>query len=162
MVTALLLLGFPLALIVAWAFELTPDGVRRTEAAGPGEIDDIVTEPAGRRWRDGLLALIGIAALASGTWWIGTQTGFPEAQSEDAPAAGDDTQRTVEDEFDDEGDNRPSIAVLPFQDMRPEGDQAATKRPPVRTRLPEGRHARAARADGPGASGRGSGDGARQ
>ena len=33
MVTALVLLGFPVALILAWAFELTPAGVRRTAAS---------------------------------------------------------------------------------------------------------------------------------
>jgi len=28
-----LTLGFPIALIIAWAFELTPEGLKRTEAA---------------------------------------------------------------------------------------------------------------------------------
>lgn len=32
-VVLLVLLGFPIALILAWAFEVTPDGVRRTEPA---------------------------------------------------------------------------------------------------------------------------------
>ncbi|MEE8487342.1 MAG: hypothetical protein V3S56_04175, partial [Gemmatimonadota bacterium] len=31
-ITALVLLGFPLALVLAWALEVTPDGIRRTEA----------------------------------------------------------------------------------------------------------------------------------
>ncbi|HRP87772.1 MAG TPA: hypothetical protein PLS34_09660, partial [Gammaproteobacteria bacterium] len=31
LVIALLLLGLPLALFLAWAFELTPDGMKRTE-----------------------------------------------------------------------------------------------------------------------------------
>ena len=30
MVTLLLLIGFPVALIIAWAFELTPDGIKTT------------------------------------------------------------------------------------------------------------------------------------
>ncbi len=30
-------LGFPVALILAWAFELTPEGVKRTEEASPGK-----------------------------------------------------------------------------------------------------------------------------
>jgi adenylate cyclase len=30
-VIVLLLLGFPIALIIAWAFELTPEGLKRTE-----------------------------------------------------------------------------------------------------------------------------------
>src|SRR5512146_187992 len=32
-VIALIAFGFPIALILAWAFEMTPDGIRRTEPA---------------------------------------------------------------------------------------------------------------------------------
>lgn len=35
LVLALVVLGFPLALVLAWAFEVTPEGVRRTQAASP-------------------------------------------------------------------------------------------------------------------------------
>src|SRR5256886_16102737 len=31
---AVIALGFPIALIIAWAFELTPEGLKRTEVAG--------------------------------------------------------------------------------------------------------------------------------
>ena len=34
----LLALGLPITLIIAWAFELTPQGIRKTETAGTGEI----------------------------------------------------------------------------------------------------------------------------
>jgi hypothetical protein len=30
-------LGFPIALILAWAFEVTPEGIKRTEEIAPGE-----------------------------------------------------------------------------------------------------------------------------
>src|SRR2546421_7398688 len=33
LVVLLVLLGFPVALVLAWAFELTPEGLKRTEAA---------------------------------------------------------------------------------------------------------------------------------
>ena len=33
LVVLLLLIGFPVALILAWAFELTPEGIKRTETA---------------------------------------------------------------------------------------------------------------------------------
>src|SRR5499425_1963897 len=32
-VVVLILLGFPVALVIAWAFELTPQGIKRAEAA---------------------------------------------------------------------------------------------------------------------------------
>ena len=36
-VVVLTMLGFPVALIIAWAFEMTPDGMKRTENASPNE-----------------------------------------------------------------------------------------------------------------------------
>ena len=36
-VVSLLLISFPIALIFAWAFEVTPEGMKRTAAAVPGE-----------------------------------------------------------------------------------------------------------------------------
>src|SRR5262244_3767988 len=33
LVVLLLIIGFPIALIIAWAFEATPEGIKRTEAA---------------------------------------------------------------------------------------------------------------------------------
>ena len=35
---ALVALGFPVALILAWAVELTPEGMKRTENVGPNEV----------------------------------------------------------------------------------------------------------------------------
>ena len=36
-VVALTLLGFPIALVIAWAFEMTPEGMKRTENVSPNE-----------------------------------------------------------------------------------------------------------------------------
>src|ERR1700731_3251018 len=33
LVIALVAIGFPIALVIAWAFELTPEGLKRTEVA---------------------------------------------------------------------------------------------------------------------------------
>src|SRR6266566_120218 len=33
LVIMLIAIGFPIALVIAWAFELTPEGVKRTESA---------------------------------------------------------------------------------------------------------------------------------
>lgn len=96
MVLVLLGIAFPFALILAWAYELTPDGVRAEsgDEAPPrsGAVDYV---------------LIGalVAVLAMMAW-----TGF-QAPVEDAPvvASGAETEQ--------------SIAVLPFVDMSPERDQ---------------------------------------
>ncbi|HJW37725.1 MAG TPA: tetratricopeptide repeat protein [Candidatus Udaeobacter sp.] len=58
LVVLLLIIGFPIALIIAWAFEATPEGIKRTEAA----------DAAGQRSRGGAwiyVVLIG-AALSIG------------------------------------------------------------------------------------------------
>lgn len=113
---ALVILAFPVALILAWAFEVTPDGVHRTTSAAPGEIEAIVAQPASQRWPAGVLALIGVAALVAGAWWVGRQTATTAAPN--ASASSD-----IRFAYADTDDDRPSIAVLPFADMSPEGDQ---------------------------------------
>ena len=59
----LALLGFPVAIVLAWALEMTPEGVRRTAEAAPGELTEIITAPASKRWPVGVLALVGVVLL---------------------------------------------------------------------------------------------------
>jgi len=33
----LLIIGFPVALVLAWAFDLTPEGIKRTDDVGSNE-----------------------------------------------------------------------------------------------------------------------------
>jgi len=66
LVVLLLIIGFPIALIIAWAFEATPEGIKRTEAA----------DAAGQRSRGAAwiyIVLIG-AALSVGLFFIGRYT----------------------------------------------------------------------------------------
>jgi TolB-like protein/cytochrome c-type biogenesis protein CcmH/NrfG len=66
LVVLLLVIGFPIALIIAWAFEATPEGIKRTEAA----------DAAGQRSRGGAwiyIVLIG-AALSIGLFFVGRYT----------------------------------------------------------------------------------------
>ncbi|MEN8145077.1 MAG: tetratricopeptide repeat protein [Gemmatimonadota bacterium] len=130
-VTAIVLLGFPLALIVAWAFELTPEGMQRTSAPAAGEIEGIVEAPASQRWPAGLMALVGVAALVAGAWWVGRQTA-PATGGTQTAADGTGAEARAQPDADSRlqlayvdlsDDPRPSIAVLPFDDMSPEGDQ---------------------------------------
>ena len=71
-VAFLVIAGFPLALFVAWVFERTPEGMRRTGDATEGEIEAIVAEAPSRRWPAGLAALAGVALIALSAWWIAT------------------------------------------------------------------------------------------
>ncbi|MBK5097485.1 MAG: adenylyl cyclase, partial [Gemmatimonadetes bacterium] len=101
----LTLLGFPVAIVLAWALEMTPEGVRRTAEAAPGELTEIIAAPASKRWPAGVLALVGMTALLAGTWYVGRQS---------APASDADVAVGV---------SEASIAVLPFADMSPDKDQ---------------------------------------
>ncbi|MEN8144424.1 MAG: tetratricopeptide repeat protein [Gemmatimonadota bacterium] len=71
LVLGLALLGFPLAVVLAWAFESTPEGVKRTAPARVEEIQAIVAEPRSKRWPAGLLALIAMILLFGTGWWMG-------------------------------------------------------------------------------------------
>jgi TolB-like protein len=93
LVAALALAGFPLALILSWAFERTPEGVHKTSPAVTGELEAIASAPAKSRWPLGIAALGGIALLGFGAWWVLGRPDAAEARSYD------------------------SIAVLPFVNM---------------------------------------------
>ena len=71
-VAFLVIAGFPLALLVAWIYERTPQGLKRTGEATEDEIDAIVSELPSRRWLAGLAALAGVALIALSAWWLAT------------------------------------------------------------------------------------------
>ena len=49
-VTVLAIVCFPIALVLAWAFERTPDGITRTDMLTSGEVDELAALPVTRRW----------------------------------------------------------------------------------------------------------------
>ena len=111
------ILGFPIALVLAWAFETGPEGVQRTTEAEPGEITQIVNAPRGRRWPSGILALAGTAALIVGGWMA-----FSSRRAVDpgaaAPVAASDASSAEAAKVDE----RTSIAVLPFRNTSGDPD----------------------------------------
>jgi len=89
-VTVVILAGFPLALALAWAFQVTPEGVRRTDPATTADIDAIVAQPRGKRWPAGILGLLGGVAIATAGWWaLGSRpaTDDPGPSTEESTAA---------------------------------------------------------------------------
>jgi TolB-like protein len=105
MVVLLLLLGFPVALILAWAFELTPEGIKRTADVSP---QDSIRHNTGRK----LLALAAFAAaVALGLFLVqfarrtsaGMKQDPPPAIASPPPPAVEIAEK--------------SIAVLPFSNL---------------------------------------------
>ena len=116
-IAALLILGFPLAIFFAWAFELTPDGIKRESA-----VDRIqsITPQTGRKLDFVIIGVLvaGIGILLLDKFVLQDQKSVDTAQSEVA-GEGDSEQKSSSKV---PGPSPTSIAVLPFADMSPEGD----------------------------------------
>ena len=114
-IVGMLLVGFPIALVFAWAFELTPEGVVRTEAVPEGES---ITDTTGRRLDyaiiAGLVVLVAMSAMR-----------LDDPAPARAPAAGEtpDVVDVASESPSEPAINAASIAVLPFADLSPAGDQ---------------------------------------
>src|SRR5436305_2781287 len=59
-VVVLTLVGFPVALVIAWAFEMTPEGMKRTENVSP---DEVIPQWSKKKFA---ALIIGVAAIAAG------------------------------------------------------------------------------------------------
>ena len=113
MILAALVIGFFLALILAWVFELTPEGLKKET-----EIDrsQSVTHSTGRKLNFVIMALMAVAL----TWFAWDKFGAgpdPAVTAAVEPAAS--TAAPVV----PVAVAARSIAVLPFADMSPEKDQ---------------------------------------
>ncbi len=120
-VTATALLGFPVAIALAWAFDLTPQGMKRTADAAPGELTEILAAPASKRWPAGLLALVGVIALVAGAWFAGRRSA-PDTMVDGVTGAvaGAQTDAAGAAAI---GPASESIAVLPFVNMSSDPEQ---------------------------------------
>jgi TolB-like protein/Flp pilus assembly protein TadD len=94
LVVLLLIIGFPMALILAWAFELTPEGIKRTESA-----DELPKKSGRTRFWIYVIAVAG--ATSVGLFFVGRYTA-PNKQGTSAEVA------------------TKSIAVLPFENLSEE------------------------------------------
>jgi TolB-like protein/Flp pilus assembly protein TadD len=99
LVIALIAIGFPIALVIAWAFEATPEGIKRTEVA-----DAAHEHSRGRTWI--YVVVIG-AAISIALFFLGRYT----AQNKTTSAAPDDIPNK-------------SIAVLPFESLSEDKNNA--------------------------------------
>src|SRR5437867_2733382 len=89
-VVLLVILGFPIALIIAWAFELTPEGLKRTEFA-----DELPKKSA--RSHAWVYVIIIAGAISIALFFIGRYTSSKLSGNVELPAK--------------------SIAVLPFENL---------------------------------------------
>lgn len=109
------IIGFPFALLFAWAFELTPEGLKRsTEVQAEDSITHVTAGHINRLLT--LLLLIAIGLLVGERWLGGTETSADSI--EPAPVAASTPLETTETEVAPK-----SIAVLPFVNMSNDPEQ---------------------------------------
>jgi TolB-like protein/Tfp pilus assembly protein PilF len=99
LVIVLVAAGFPIALVIAWAFEITPQGIERTEVA------DAMPTAAGQRKHAWIYVAIAGAVLSIGLFFLG-RYGFRNASSSSSELPSK------------------SIAVLPFDNLSEEKGNA--------------------------------------
>ena len=102
-----IIIGFPIALVIAWAFELTPEGLKRTEIAD-------AEFPLGRSPKRAWIFIVTIAgAISVGLFFLGrytTSRTLSTEQGQPPASAGSLPQK--------------SIAVLPFDNLSRDPDNA--------------------------------------
>src|SRR6202011_3676100 len=98
LVIVLIAIGFPIALVIAWAFEATPEGIKRTE-----DVDPSAASRAPRKHAWIYVVVIG-AALSVALFFLGRYTAR-------------DTSSAARTEAATNSISQKSIAVLPFVNM---------------------------------------------
>lgn len=120
LVVVLAILGFPVAAVLAWAFETTPEGVRRTAGGGRG----------GRTQATALLVavLLLTGAAGAGAWaWLGGESGGGSARSGTPGARNAPTAEHVADSaasVDAGPGDEIRLAVLPLRNLSPDSADA--------------------------------------
>jgi len=102
LIVLFIIIGLPIALVLAWMFELTPQGIKRTETA------DAMPAMTQRRKHVWIYVVVLGALLSIGLFFLGRYSAVSKATPRPSAAA------TVP---------QKSIAVLPFTDLSPNHDQ---------------------------------------
>ena len=101
LVIMVIAIGFPIALVIAWAFELTPEGIKRAE-----DVD--LTKSTTRRTSHKLLWITAVVAIVAAALFVGGRFNLFRSKRAAATAVTSDK----------------SIAVLPFENLSHDPDNA--------------------------------------
>jgi TolB-like protein/Tfp pilus assembly protein PilF len=116
LIVLLIILGLPIALVLAWMFELTPQGIKRTETA------DAMLGTARRKKRAWIYVVLIGGLVSIGLFFLGRYT----AQTSSTPGSASDELRRGKQTEAATGSSLPqkSIAVLPFDNLSRDPDNA--------------------------------------
>ena len=115
LVVALVVLGFPIALVLGWALEVTPDGVKVTRARDELAVDEPPPSLLGKRTVFAAALLVAVGLGIGAGWFLRPESGPDVTPATEAVTAIATDAPIVTEK---------SIAVLPFADFSPGGDQA--------------------------------------
>jgi TolB-like protein len=109
-VVAVLILGFPIALLLAWVYEVTPEGIKKTRDV---PLDESITNVTGHKLNYVVTALLAIAVvfLIADNYWLTDDGAEPAAA---APTAVVPPVPEAE---------RPTIVVIPFVNISSDPEQ---------------------------------------
>lgn len=118
-VAALLVLGFPIALLLSWAYEITPQGIKRTKDVPTAES---VTHVTGQRLNYIIIALLlaAVTALAINNYLLPDDSIRLTSEVSGRSQSGDAAEIRPSDE-----DASITVAVLPFESFSNESEQEA-------------------------------------
>ncbi len=116
-VIVLIAIGFPFALLFAWAFEITPEGVKKTREV---DLSASLTHSTGKKLNFVIMASL-VVALAYFIWERQT---LDRGAVATAPPVAEQTEETTEEPIEDiVAAKTRSIAVLPFVNMSSDQEQ---------------------------------------
>ncbi|MCG9972950.1 hypothetical protein [Christiangramia crocea] len=110
-----LVIGFPVWLIFAWVYEVTPDGLKKTKAVARNES---ITGETSKKFNQIILGALIVAIVLLAVNVYGTYTRNGPEVSDTKPDKSENYPAT-----DAEKEQEKSVAVLAFADMSPEKDQ---------------------------------------
>src|SRR5437016_4812610 len=105
LIVLLIILGLPIALVLAWTFELTPQGIKRTETA------DAMPETARQKKHTWIYVVVIAGLFSIGLFFLGRYTASPVASREGGRLGEPSLPHK-------------SIAVLPFDNLSRDPDNA--------------------------------------
>ena len=111
--------GFPFALIFAWAFELTPEGVKKTRDVN---VAASVTAATGRKLDFMIIAAL-VIALGYFVWERQVPTDSPAHRTDSVAESDAAVEATESEESVEEEAPKRSIAVIPFVNMSSDKEQ---------------------------------------
>ncbi len=89
LIIVLIAIGFPIALVIAWAFEATPEGIKRTEIA------DAMPAVAGQKKHAWIYVVIVGAAISVALFFLGRYTAQSREGGRPPATAGSLPQKSI-------------------------------------------------------------------